>query len=88
MNRFSFKNLYLYGICAITLIMAIIGVLQLGNHIVNLLIPYHYSATPSSPPDATFGVEDQRGIVYSLIQIAVAVPIYMYHWKLARRTEH
>lgn len=86
MHRFSFKNLYLYGISAIALIMAIVGVMHLASHIVNLLIPYNYPSTDLQS-QVSMKITDKRGIVISIVQIIVAAPIYLYHWRQARRSE-
>ncbi|GGJ07753.1 hypothetical protein GCM10010885_16050 [Alicyclobacillus cellulosilyticus] len=80
MNRFSFKHLYLYVICAVTLLIGIFSVFGLTQHIVNLAFP-----DASQPP--TGNLYEQRGIVQNLVQIAVVTPIYLYHWKWARRSD-
>lgn len=87
-SRFSFKQLYLYGISAVGLIIGIIGVLQLGQHIVNLLLPdVPPPASPGSPGVPVSNLYDKRGIINSIVQILVAVPVYLYHWRQARRSE-
>lgn len=85
-NRFSFRNLYLYGICTITLLMALYGLIQLVQHIVNLVIP---ESLPANMPDSPVNQSafDKRGIVNNIAQIVITVPVYLYHWRQARRFE-
>lgn len=57
-----------------------------GGNNVNLLIPYNYPSTDLQS-QVSMKITDKRGIVISIVQIIVAVPIYLYHWRQARRSE-
>lgn len=80
MTRFSFKQLYLYGICTVALLIGVFGAIQLTQHIVNIALPDSSSVPPSN-------LYDRRGIITSVVQILIALPLYLYHWRLARSTE-
>lgn len=87
MKRFSIKSLYLYGISAVTLIIAIIGVVGLLNSVIALLMPPIFPA--KSPDNSVSPLSDYTrsevlDITRNLIQVIVAVPIYIYHWRQAR----
>lgn len=118
-DRFTLRNMYLYLVCLITLVISIFAAVNLVRSTVELLYPdpgyYGYvprcaeskpgqACTPAE--EAAFAVEQKRiekltrdsqrrqavlSIVGSATTLAIAVPVYIYHWRriqeeLPRRT--
>ncbi|WP_144119478.1 hypothetical protein [Catellatospora sichuanensis] len=108
-DRMTLRNMYLYLVCLITLVISIFAAVNLVRSTVELLYPdpgyYGYvprcaeskpgqACTPAE--EAAFAVEQKRiekltrdsqrrqavlSIVGSATTLAIAVPVYIYHWK-------
>ncbi len=95
--KWNIRNVYLYLVCLITLIMLIVAVINLGNSLLGLVYPEppYYIEKPVAPtPEDETRWEDQRELqqsqqryysikrsIESLIMIVIVLPIYMYHWR-------
>jgi hypothetical protein len=91
------RNLYLYLVCLITLIIVIFSVVQLVRGVVELLYPDpgYYQTYPERDPELTeeeaaaqeqAQMDSQRryavlGIVSSATALLIAGPLYVYHWR-------
>jgi hypothetical protein len=96
-DRLTLRNLYLYLVCLITLIIAIFAAVNLVRTTVELLYPDpgYYGIVPAKEPGVS--AEDQRrleqagrdsqrrqavlGLVGSGTMLLIAVPVYAYHWR-------
>jgi len=100
MNRFLLRQIYFYVVSLVTLFIVLWAIIGLGQHIVNLALPEPVVQPIPTPapggttqplgttlPDNYFRVQELRGIINSSITIVVAFPIYLYHWRLARKTD-
>lgn len=100
MNRFLLRQIYFYVVSLVTLFIVLWAIIGLGQHIVNLALPEPVvQPTPIQAPDGTtqpsgatlpdnyFRIQELRGIINSSITIVVALPLYLYHWRLARKTD-
>ncbi|MDI1463958.1 hypothetical protein QEZ54_23515 [Catellatospora sp. KI3] len=95
-DRMTLRNLYLYLVCLITLIISIFAAVSLVRGTVELLYPdpgYGYYGVP----DSKMSAEEQRkleqqakdsqhrnsvlGLVSSGTMLLIAVPVYIYHWR-------
>ncbi|MEU7825117.1 hypothetical protein [Catellatospora sp. NPDC049133] len=108
-DRMTLRNMYLYLVCLITLVISIFAAVNLVRSTVELLYPDpgYYGYVPrcaESKPgqvctpaeEAAFAVEQKRiekltrdsqrrqavlSIVGSATTLAIAVPVYIYHWR-------
>ncbi|GAA1610724.1 hypothetical protein ACFQY4_07315 [Catellatospora bangladeshensis] len=108
-DRMTLRNLYLYLVCLITLVISIFAAVSLVRSAVELFYPDpgYYGYPPrcadvqgGKPCDAAqqaaFEVDQKRqqelmrdsqrrnailGLVTSGTTLAIAVPVYAYHWK-------
>lgn len=96
-DRWSLRNIYLYLVCLITLIMVIVAVVGLVRSTVELLYPDpgYYSGPVSK--DGGLTAEDIKkeqeyqkassrrnailGLVGNAAMLLVAGPLYVYHWR-------
>jgi hypothetical protein len=108
-DRMTLRNVYLYLVCLITLVISIFAAVSLVRSTVELLYPDpgYYGYVPrcaegkpgqvcTPAEEAAFAQEQQRiakltrdsqrrqavlGIVGSATMLAIAVPVYLYHWR-------
>jgi hypothetical protein len=96
-DRLTLRNLYLYLVCLITLIIAIFAAVNLVRTTVELLYPDpgYYGFVPVKEPGVSAeeqrrleqaGRDSQRrqailGLVGSGTMLLIAVPVYAYHWR-------
>ncbi len=96
-DRFTPRNIYLYLVCLIALVIAIFAAVSLVRSTVELLYPdpgyYGYISDPNKPIDAAeqqrqvdAAISSQRrqavlSIVGSATTLLVAAPVYVFHWR-------
>jgi predicted DNA repair protein MutK len=96
-DRWSLRNIYLYLVCLITLIMVIVAVVGLVRSTVELLYPDpgYYMAEPVKGEDRSAeDIEKEReyqlassrryavlNLVGNVAMLLVAGPLYVYHWR-------
>lgn len=95
-DRFSLRNIYLYLVCLITLIMTIFALVSVVRNTVELLYP-DPGAQVFAPKEAGVSPEEmarqeesmrestRRWAVINLVgsgtMLVIAVPVYAYHWR-------
>jgi ABC-type Fe3+ transport system permease subunit len=99
-DRFDWYSLYIYAICLITVLICLFALVSLVRSIVDSVWPdAGYFDPYSVPKDSSLSAEqvkknlaDQnqrqaiKSVVNSLTTLVIAGPIYLYHWKLARKS--
>lgn len=101
-ERLTLRNVYLYLVCLITLVVSIFAAVSLVRSTVELLYPdpgYYGYAEPASVDGKMSGIskadrlrqeEASRdsarrqavlGLVGSATTLAIAGPVYLYHWR-------
>lgn len=98
-ERFDWYSLYVYAICLVTILICIFSLVSFVRGIVDSLWPDSGYFDPYSVPKSgeltaqeikqNLQEQNQRlavkGIVNSFTTLIIAGPIYLYHWKLARK---
>ena len=98
----DWRSLYLYAISLITLLICIFTVINLINQGLNLIVPdagyvdpYAAQNDPKIDPEVIKQANiDQnqrnaiRGITSSLVTLLVTVPVYLYHWRMVRKSSN
>ena len=96
-DRIDWRSLYLYAVCLITLLVVLFSTVALINAIMNAVFPdpayVDLYSKPENSPSAD--LLDQQGrsnqiraiksIFTSFITIAVAAPLYLYHWRQTKK---
>lgn len=96
-DRFSLRNLYLYLVCLITLIIVIFSAVNVVRGIVELAYPdpgfyYSYPERPEGMTEEKLEEQEQAardsqrraavlGLVSSGAALLIAGPLYVYHWR-------
>lgn len=95
-DRFSLRNIYLYLVCLITLIISIFAMVNLVRSTVELVYPdpsvhsFPEKAPGMSPEDQerqeeAMAESNQRWAVISVVgsgtTLLISGPIYAYHWR-------
>ncbi len=100
-DRFLLRNIYLYLVCLISLVITIFAAVNLVSAIVQLVYPdpgyYLYAPVkePGVDPAEMAARESAaldsatRQAVLSLVSagtmLLIAVPVYLYHWRRVQR---
>ena len=97
-DRVDWRSLYLYAVSLITLMVCLFTVIAIINGVMDFVLPqpdYYYdsSSTPEGMTKESYRqqMEDdnQRRAIKSLIGsvalFAAALPLYLYHWRTARK---
>jgi hypothetical protein len=98
----DWRSLYLYAVSLITLLVCLFTVINLINRGLDFFVPDQgyidpYAAQNGSKVDPEVIKQaniDQnrrnaiRGITSSLVTLLVTVPVYLYHWKMVRKTSN
>ncbi len=99
-DRIGWRSFYLYAVCLITLLVVLFAVISFINSAVSMLYPDSIYSRPDAVPMEP-GVTDEiirqqqednnvrssiRGMINSFTTIAIAAPLYFYHWRMARKT--
>lgn len=89
----DWRSLYLYAVCLITLLVVLFATVALVNSIMNAVFPdpayIDIYVKQENLPDPELLAQQERNnqiqavknIFSSLITIAIATPIYLYHWR-------
>ncbi len=91
----DWKSLYLYAICLITLMVCLFSVVAVINGVLDIVFPDPGYFDSAAYPDKTAAALDAlrkqtendsqrrafKNLLSSLSLIAVALPLYKYHWK-------
>ncbi len=100
-DRIGWYSLYIYAICLVTLLTCLFSLVSVVQGIIDALWPDPGYFDPYSvPKDSALSPEqikenltenNQRlalkGIVNSLTTVIIAGPIYLIHWRLAKRSK-
>ena len=96
----DWRSLYLYAVCLVTLLVVLFSTVALVNAIVNFAFPdpayVDPYATKANMPDPALLQQQEdnsqrqalKNIFTSFTSIAVATPVYLYHWRQARKSSH
>lgn len=94
-DRLTLRNVYLYLVCLITLVIAIFATVSLVRGVVELVYPdpgyYGYGKDPGLSAEDQLRQEElardsqRRQAVLSLVgsgtMLGIAGPLYLYHWR-------
>ena len=96
-DRVDWRSLYLYAVCLITLLVTLFATVALINSIMNAVFPdpayIDVYTKPENAPSAELLAQQEEGnqiralksIFTSFTTIAIAAPLYLYHWRTARK---
>ena len=96
-DRIDWRSLYLYAVCLITLLVILFSTVSLINAIMNSIFPdpvyIDVYAKPENAPSAALLDQQERNnqiqaiksIFTSFTTIAVATPLYIYHWRQTKK---
>ena len=96
-SRIDWRSLYLYAVCLITLMVCLFSLVSLIRSGVNVAYPDPAYVDPyATKPQANSALiaaqvkdQNQRQAVKSMIDavttLIIAGPLYVYHWRLARK---
>ena len=96
-SRIDWRSLYLYAVCLITLMVCLFSLVSLIRSGVNVAYPDPAYVDPyATKPQVDSAViaeqvkdQNQRQAVKSMIDavttLIIAGPLYVYHWRLARK---
>ena len=96
-DRVDWRSLYLYAVCLITLLVTLFATVSLINAIMNAVFPDPayidvYSKPENMPSAELLAQQDEnnqiralKSIFTSFTTIAIAGPLYLYHWRTARK---
>jgi hypothetical protein len=96
-DRVDWRSLYVYAVCLITLLVTLFATVSLINAIMNAVFPdpgyIDIYAKPENAPSAALLAQQEENnqvqalkrIFSSFTTIAIAAPLYLYHWRTARK---
>ncbi len=94
----DWRSLYLYAVCLVTLLVVLFSTVALLNAIVNFAFPDPayvdpYSKAENAPDPALLQQQEDnsqrqalKNIFTTFSTMAIATPVYIYHWRQARKT--
>ena len=94
----DWRSLYLYAVCLITLLVVLFSTVALINAIMNAVFPdpayIDVYAKPENAPSADLLAQQEennqiqaiKNIFTSFTTIAIAAPLYLYHWRQAKKS--
>ena len=94
----DWRSLYLYAVCLVTLLVVLFSTVALVNAIVNYAFPDPayvdpYGAKENMPDPALLQQQEDnsqrqalKNIFTTFSTMAIATPVYIYHWRQARKT--
>ena len=97
-DRVDWRSLYLYAVCLITLLVVLFSIVFLINAIMNAVFPdpayIDIYSRPENSPSADLLDQQKRNnqirgiksIFTSFTTIAVAAPLYLYHWRQTKKS--
>jgi hypothetical protein len=96
-SRIDWRSLYLYAVCLITLMVCLFSLVSMVRSGINVAYPDPGYVDPyATAPKVNSAViaaqvkdQNQRQAVKSMIDavttLIIAGPLYIYHWRLARK---
>jgi hypothetical protein len=96
-DRIDWRSLYLYAVCLITLLVVLFSTVSLINAIMNAVFPDPayvdvYSKPETQPSAALLAQQEHnnqiqaiKSIFTTFTTIAVATPLYLYHWRQTKK---
>jgi hypothetical protein len=96
-DRVDWRSLYIYAVCLITLLVVLFSTVALINAIMNAVFPdpayVDVYTKPENAPSAALLAQQEnsnrirafKSIFTSFTTIAIAGPLYLYHWRTARK---
>jgi hypothetical protein len=96
-DRIDWRSLYLYAVCLITLLVVLFSTVSLINAIINSVFPDPafldpYSKPENAPSELLLDQQERnnqiqaiKSIFTSFTTIAVATPLYLYHWRQTKK---
>jgi hypothetical protein len=96
-DRIDWRSLYLYAVCLITLLVILFSTVSLINAIMNSIFPDPvyidvYAKPENAPSPALLDQQERnnqiqaiKSIFTSFTTIAVATPLYIYHWRQTKK---
>ena len=94
----DWRSLYLYAVCLVTLLVVLFSTVALVNSIVDFAFPDPtyidpYAAKENVPDPALLQQQEDnsqrqalKNIFTTFSTMAIATPVYLYHWRQARKT--
>ena len=94
----DWRSLYLYAVCLITLLVVLFSTVSLINSIMNAVFPdpayIDVYAKPENAPSAALLAQQEesnqiralKSIFTSFTTIAIAAPLYLYHWRQTKKS--
>ena len=94
----DWRSLYLYAVCLITLLVVLFSTVALINAIMNAVFPdpayIDVYAKPENAPSADLLAQQEennqvraiKSIFTSFTTIAIAAPLYLYHWRQTKKS--
>jgi hypothetical protein len=94
----DWRSLYLYAVCLITLLVVLFSTVALINAIMNAVFPdpayIDVYSKPENAPSADLLAQQEennqiqaiKNIFTSFTTIAIAAPLYLYHWRQAKKS--
>jgi hypothetical protein len=94
----DWRSLYLYAVCLVTLLVVLFSTVALVNAIVNFAFPDPayvdpYATKANMPDPALLQQQEEnsqrqalKNIFTTFSTMAIATPVYIYHWRQARKT--
>lgn len=95
--RIDWRSLYLYAVCLITLMVCLFSLVSLIRSGINAVYPDPAYVDPyATKPQVNSAViaaqvkdQNQRQAIKSMVDavttLVIAGPLYVYHWRLARK---
>jgi hypothetical protein len=93
----DWRSLYLYAVCLITLLVVLFSTVSLINSIMNAVFPDPayidvYANQENAPSAALLAQQEEsnqiralKSIFTSFTTIAIAAPLYLYHWRQTKK---
>jgi len=94
----DWRSLYLYAVCLITLLVVLFSTVSLINSIMNAVFPDPayidvYTKPENAPSAALLAQQEEnnqiqalKSIFTSFTTIAIATPLYLYHWRQTKKS--
>lgn len=94
----DWRSLYLYAVCLITLLVVLFSTVALINAIMNAVFPDPayvdlYAKPENAPSPAALAQQEEnnqiqavKDIFSSFTTIAIATPLYVYHWRQTKKS--
>jgi len=94
----DWRSLYLYAVCLITLLVVLFSTVALINAIMNAVFPdpayIDVYSKPENAPSADLLAQQEennqiraiKSIFTSFTTIAIAAPLYLYHWRQTKKS--